>query len=54
MCYFGEGAGERRSRLKTLLAKVMLDTGRTPDLIGKSNPVEKERNEENEYYVYEG
>lgn len=53
ICYFGEGPSNRRDRLKNLLAKILMETGRLPSF---AKPVQEQiqRDEENEYFLYEG
>lgn len=57
ICYFGEGPVERRERLKSLLAKILLEGGSLPAFTkiaagGVSETLV--RDEENEYFLYEG
>ena len=58
ICYFGEGPFERRDRLKTLLAKILMENGALPQntnkTLGSTNNEPMTRDEENEYFLYEG
>lgn len=55
ICYFGEGPAERRERLKSLLARILLEGGSLPSF-SKTGQIQEavQRDEENEYFLYEG
>lgn len=56
ICYFGEGPAERRERLKTLLAKILMESGSLPAFNKTTGQIGEavQRDEENEYFLYEG
>lgn len=55
ICYFGEGPVERRDRLKNFLARYFLESGTLPAFAkGGVTGETTMRDEENEYFLYEG